>query len=252
MLTDRKLPEGPERIFRLAEPVLTAAFGPGKYRLGGGTALAAVWRHRHSTDIDLFMEHTDYRAGIDSDAREQRLRDELFEALQQLRPEKISVERGFAKVVCRDGEFGLYTPPVPLRASAEATDKVAGTRVEIERPAIILARKIHGRMLSNGVFTLRDLYDTAAASVLAPEDLEIVLDSVLESDKSALRDELRSLPSDWAQNPRKSGRALIRAERPAGLAKDPSACLRIVQQLLADDWSGADALRKASLRGATP
>ena len=31
-------------------------------RLGGGTALAARWRHRHSTDVDLFVDPAAYAA----------------------------------------------------------------------------------------------------------------------------------------------------------------------------------------------
>ena len=234
------LPKGPGRMFGLAEPILTAAFGQKGYRLGGGTALAAVWEHRHSTDVDLFADHAAYRAGVDSQERERWLKEELFKVLQPLGPEGIDVAHGFLKVVCREGELGLYTPPVPLDTFPAAKNKVAGTDIELESPAIILARKIHGRMLGSGVLTLRDLYAISAASVLAPEELTVALGSVREDDKEALRDELKSLPTDWVWNPEDSGRRLIEVRRPTKLATNPGICVGIVRALLADDWSWAD------------
>lgn len=238
--TERHLPEGPDRIFRLVEPVLTQAFGPDAYRLGGGTALAAVWDHRHSTDIDLFADLADYRARMNSGQKRQQLAEGLREALEPLAPKRIDVEWGYIKAVCREGEFGLYTPPLPLDVVMTATDKVSGTGVALERPAAILARKIHGRMLGNGVLTLRDLYDIAAASVLAREELEAVFLSVDESDQATLSRELRLLPDDWASNPKKSGRVLIEARRPAALAQAPDRCAGIVRDLFAGDWAWAD------------
>lgn len=249
---ERALPAGPDRIFRLVEPVLTQTFGQGTYRLGGGTALAAVWDHRHSTDIDLFADHAAYRAGVNSEDKKQRLKEALSGILEPLGPQRIEVQRGFIKTVCRHVEFGLYTPPSPLDTHDRATDRVAGTAVALERPAVILARKIHGRMLGNGVLTLRDLYDIAAASVLAPEELQAVLLTVADEDKESLRKELRLLPRNWSGNPEKSGRALIDARRPAALAEAPHRSIAVVRSLLAGDWSWADRIRARQEAEAAP
>ena len=245
--TERQLLEGPDRIFRLAEPVLTQTLGQGAYQLGGGTALAAVWDHRHSTDVDLFADLSAYRARMNSNNDRQQLAEELHAALEPLEPERIDVEWGYIKAVCRGGEFGLYTPPLPLDTPMLTTDRVSGTDVALERPADILARKIHGRMLSNGELTLRDLYDIAAASVLAREDLEVALLSVDERDLETLSKELRLLPDDWVTNPKMSGRILLEVQRPAALAQTPGRCVEVVRDLFSGDWTWADEIR-AQLR----
>ena len=72
-MAQKVLPVGPDEIFRLAEPVLTDVFGEGAYCLGEGTALAAVWQHRHSTDVDLFMDGSAYRAVVTDTARRDAL-----------------------------------------------------------------------------------------------------------------------------------------------------------------------------------
>ena len=152
------------RSFRLAEPVLTDVFGEGAYCLGGGTALAAVWQHRHSTDVDLFMDGSAYRAVVTDTARRDALAAGLRSAVE---PDMLDITPGVLKMFADTGELGLYVPPSPL-AWMPPVDQVAGTSVPLERPATILARKLHGRMLEVGDLMLRDLYDLAAAADMAP------------------------------------------------------------------------------------
>ena len=47
------LPNGPDESLKQTVRLLSSWIAPPDYRLGGGTALAAIWGHRHSTDIDL-------------------------------------------------------------------------------------------------------------------------------------------------------------------------------------------------------
>ena len=195
-----------------------------------------MWKHRHSTDVDLFMANDRYKAVVLEETRRRALEQALKTAL---RPILLEIANGFLKIDCEKGELGILTSANPL-AVMEPTDRVAGTAVQIERPATILGRKIHGRMLRNGVFALRDLYDIAASSVLAKDELSLVLQSVSDSDKAMLRSELSSLPPDWAGNPNQSGRRIIDARAPKSLAKEPHQCVRIVLDLLRDDWSYAD------------
>ena len=51
------LPNGPDESLQQAVRFLSSWIAPPDYRLGGGTALAALWGHRHSTDIDLAATH---------------------------------------------------------------------------------------------------------------------------------------------------------------------------------------------------
>ena len=222
-------------MFRQAEPSLTRIFGANTYRLGGGTALAAVWQHRHSTDVNLFIGSDLYRSVSMNAERRSKLADALQESLN---PASLEIANGFLKMVSAAGELGLYTMPSPL-PFMPSKDRVANVAVEIERPVTILGRKLHSRMLSNGVLTIRDLYDIAAASILDPDELKTALGSLADDDKSVLREELARLPSDWPGDPARSGRAVIRAKLPEDLARNPHQCIQIVRQLLADDWTFA-------------
>ena len=230
-LAERDLPEGPASVFAGAHPILAELLGEASFRVGGGTALAAVWAHRHSTDVDLFADHSAYAGLVASESSRQSLSDGLREALQ---PDEIEIRRGTLKLACPAGELSIITTPSPLPPLA-ATDRVAGTNTELERPATILARKLHGRMLTNGVLVLRDLYDLAAARDLAPGDLRLALGSLSKDDRRQIVDELRHLPADWAASPGKSGRAVIRAARPTELARDPSRAILTVRKLLSEE-----------------
>ena len=56
------LPRGPRELFHAVHKPLARAFGgEDNIRFGGGTALAARWAHRHSVDVDLFVEREPYR-----------------------------------------------------------------------------------------------------------------------------------------------------------------------------------------------
>ena len=221
------LPAGPDEIFRLAEPVLTDIFGEGAYCLGGGTALAAVWQHRHSTDIDLFMDGSAYRAVVMDNVRRRSLEAGLLSALE---PDFLDIATGVLKVLLGPGELGLYVPPSPL-GWMPPVDHVSGTSVPLERPATILARKIHGRMLEVGDVTLRDLYDLAAAAELAPAELDTALQSLTEDHRLVLCDELARLPQDWVTSPH-TGRPLLNATVPADLANNPALCVEAVRDML--------------------
>lgn len=223
------LPEGPDRVFRLAEPILTRFFGEGRYRLGGGTALAAVWNHRHSTDLDLFMDAQDFRRVVLDD----RLRQSLAEELERvLAPELLELRRGgLLKVFSEAGELGLYTPPPPIEAEAP-THCVRGTGVALERTEVILARKLHGRMLEQGDFVARDLYDLAAAASFSPDALDAALDSLSEDEVESIREGLGDLPSDFMTSRHLAGAPLLDLRTPRCLASQPDKCLAVVRAAL--------------------
>ena len=62
------LPAGPAELLEaVRKPLGHHLGGEHRMRLGGGTALAARWRHRHSTDVDLFVDPADYE-GLRTDA----------------------------------------------------------------------------------------------------------------------------------------------------------------------------------------
>ena len=225
---ERELPEGPAGIFASAYPVLSKLLGDGCISLGGGTALAAVWGHRHSTDVDLFADSAAYVELVSSERGRRLLSDGLREAFQ---PDQMDIQRGYLRLLSPAGELSIMTSPSPLPPLL-ATDRVANTQVSLERPATILARKLRGRMLTNGVLVLRDLYDLAAATTLAPDELKMALASLSDADRRDITDELRRLPAGWAAAPKESGRPVIDPARPAELAKDPAQAVVVVRKLL--------------------
>lgn len=75
---DIVIPGNPGIVLARVAPLLSNWLGEGGCVLGGGTVLAARWRHRVSTDIDLFTDHQRYRGAIF------RRRDEAATALEQL------------------------------------------------------------------------------------------------------------------------------------------------------------------------
>ena len=237
-VTERTLPDGPDRIFELAEPVLSRHFDPSSYALGGGTALAAVWRHRHSTDVDLFMDSAAYRAVSMKDGLRASLENDLRDAL---RPMRLDVMRGFIKVLAPDGEISLSTSDAPIEVERPFPHRVAGSAVQIEPPELVITRKIQGRMMGSGVFVVRDMYDIAAASVLDRGALVAALDTMTDEERDALRSELARLPKGWAGHP-SSGRSILNAARPKSLAENAERCVHVAKAVLAGDWSPADAL----------
>lgn len=55
-MAEYHLPEGPAELLETARRTIGKYLGGEHHlRLGGGTALAARWGHRHSTDVDLFV-----------------------------------------------------------------------------------------------------------------------------------------------------------------------------------------------------
>lgn len=243
-LVERVLPAGPAEVFARAQPVLTELLGEGAFALGGGTALASVWRHRHSTDIDLFADNATYVERVRSAGGKERVAALLEEAL---RPQRVDVQSGFLTASFSDGDLSLMTAPLPLFPPSvpplTPADRVANSLVALERPATILARKLHGRMIANGVLVLRDLYDLAAAKTLAPGDLSMALESLSEKERRMIADELSTLPPDWAATPGKSGRPVIRPRRPPELARAPTRAITITRELLSpnDSWGNRSA-----------
>ena len=60
-MAELRLPEGPAELFEAVRETIGEYLGGEHHmRLGGGTALAARWAHRHSTDVDLFTDPEPY------------------------------------------------------------------------------------------------------------------------------------------------------------------------------------------------
>ena len=178
---------------------LARAFGGEKHlRLGGGTALAARWNHRHSTDVDIFVEPVPYRhfhwntggrfnLDLTAAAPVDRLvigRDGAYFSFQGL-PGHVSVAPA------------LHGLPLDPRSA----DTVAGTDLPLETTAEILAKKLAFRMALKKELVRRDLYDIAFARERDPTALQTALDA-LRTDELT---EIRGAFEDHRANPDASG-----------------------------------------------
>jgi len=138
--------------------------------LGGGTVLAARWKHRISTDIDLFTSESTWRKIGDSVVNrltsQSNLSVSVFPHFVSCRlPDRRSFSFGAVRNVTLrplsnecDGEFDI-----PFHTSAE-----------------ILGLKIHHRVLGTLQFPVRDAYDIVMAAEKDGDSLTEALD-VLDS-----------------------------------------------------------------------
>ena len=224
-MTEVILPDGPNEIFAVVEPIFTRYFGAGTYRLGGGTALASVWAHRHSTDIDLFIEQSIFRAVMRDSVVAASLRTTFKE---KIGPEIVEFSNGFIKGISQLGEFSLMTTPRLL--DTESNTRVIDTQVYLEDPAEILAKKIQYRILHNGILVARDLFDIATAYEIAPAALVSALQTITLDERLDIASEIRSLPMQWVGGG-ESGRELINPQYPKSLATNPEQLISSVERL---------------------
>ncbi len=218
-MAEYDLPSGPAALFEaVREPVAEHLGGERHFRLGGGTALAARWAHRHSTDVDLFTDREPYqRLWKRRDAFKRAVNDHAGPA------EVLSVRRWNAKIVLQGGgEITLFTSG-PQTDEPRSADTVAGTRVPLETNAEILAKKLWGRMLDSEELLARDLYDFAVARHHDPAAVKTAMRHIGVTDLQQLKRELEALPEGWLH--RTAQRPLIRPAHPDEAA-DPAPFVR--------------------------
>lgn len=149
--------------------------------LGGGTALAARWKHRASVDIDVFGESDVFERAFSALCE----RAEEWAAagrIAEFRPFHASVLH--AKLTSGGefsvgGRFGVTSQP--LSHETEAT-----TRIPLHSTQEIIYRKIRGRMAANTSYLIRDAYDVVTCHFRDPFALTLALDRLTPIDKSYL------------------------------------------------------------------
>ena len=205
------LPAGPDELLEAVRKPLAHHLGAEHHmRLGGGTALAARWHHRHSTDVDLFVDPKDYG--------------ELFRNEQQFRTDlerhapsaqNVVIEPGYARIVLMDGgEISISTSP-SLTSYPVSKDTVRGTSVPLEATAEILAKKLRYRMIQNAQILPRDLYDIAFARRSASVALHTALTTLKVEHLQDIDAELGYLRPGWME---RHHQPLIAPMRPADAA----------------------------------
>ncbi len=194
-MTEIDLPQGPRELFYAAYPLLDEYFGANAIFLGGGTALAARWHHRHSTDIDLFTDYVHYRTKLRG--RDRQFRKDLEQMLPEL--QTATFTPAICRLVLAGGEVSLVTSP-SVTGLPRSDEIVRGTEVPLESSAEILARKLSYRMIDTATIIPRDLYDLACARFHDPEALSTAINTIIPENRQDLIRELRSLPRGWIDN----------------------------------------------------
>ncbi len=186
---DLNLPPGPAEAIRTAIPILNQWWERKLLFLGGGTALAARWKHRHSTDIDLFIDRASYESVYQSNG------DELDNALTALANEGVlsapTVNPGYLMFTTEHGAVSLFTTETVVASPRPGeSDREHQTHVPLEPSEEILAKKLVRRIWNNGVFVSRDAYDIVIAAAYDPEALNIAKQQLLASQRTAISDRL--------------------------------------------------------------
>ena len=182
-------------FFRVREPLARHLGGEHHLCLGGGTALAARWGHRHSTDLDFFIRPDPYAR-----LYQNHLQFERDLAATTGGPGKFAVRPDGAHILLADGsEISLSTPP-SFTHDPRSDDTIRGTLVPLETSIEILAKKVGGRILGNNIFLPRDLYDLAVARHYDPGSLDRALRCFTPRHLEQIDAELARLPPDWLIN----------------------------------------------------
>lgn len=137
-----------EILFAYAIERLNAAKLPkNAWSFGGGTALMLRYNHRVSKDIDIFFRDPQLLASVSP-----RINDASEDKIQEY-----SEHTQFTKINFDEGEVDFIISP-QLTNCRPALEEVCGTRVYVDSPVEIVAKKIHFRAED---FKPRDVFDLA-------------------------------------------------------------------------------------------
>lgn len=165
------LPESLDQPFRELAERLTRISPPGAFVLGGGTVLAARYRHRDSTDLDVFCSmKTSER--IDAEHGE-RVWIRHLEGWLGEHPERTI---GAMTVVGTIGNVPFSVCPASGVLETGTPQAIHGHIIEAQTTHEILEGKILGRIIDEDTTnTIRDLYDMTVAARLEPRAMASAL-----------------------------------------------------------------------------
>lgn len=174
---DLTLPEPARTIFSRTRAILDAYVTPhtphrSGWKIGGGTILAARWRHRESQDIDLLV-HPRTETRFLQPAAEP----ELHRRLEAAGARKIRFGR-FSQIFFEESKIEmLAADPQPQVGHRRAI--IDGKEATTLASSRILTGKFSNRSLNPPV---RDLYDLAVARTSAPRALMIAVNALAGDD----------------------------------------------------------------------
>ncbi len=135
-------------------------------RLGGGTALAAQWGHRRSTDIDITVPE-----GTGLNIYEPGRDEALIKRMAQLGAERVSVRYRTFIFQFPNGKLDIVEKEMPIRRGQRPAD-VDGKEMLVHSNGQILSGKLVGRGNLN---VARDVFDIAVAVREDPDALQAAI-----------------------------------------------------------------------------
>lgn len=183
-----RFPSGPDRILEAGIKLLDRFWDRSQYEIGGGTVLAARWHHRHSTDVDCFMNVDTFRSTYE------RNTSDLEEALSRIEEEGLltsrSVDSRMLTMKFADlGEMSLISGH-SLTRSPETSQFEETTEIRLEPTAEILAKKLAFRVVE-GRWKQRDFFDLVVASKCDPDAYQVAMDVLSEGERTSIAQVLR-------------------------------------------------------------
>ncbi|MCY4541438.1 MAG: nucleotidyl transferase AbiEii/AbiGii toxin family protein [Rhodobacteraceae bacterium] len=207
MIHRYETPQPARQILDRAAPVLLAGLTRKEILIGGGTALAARWGHRSSSDIYITVLPAAFSRSIDR----------LIQMLGQTGIAQFESGQGWMKGVYEEGEFGISTTEPLLPVRVEPRERESIWNIALESIEEILARKILLRMNQNGEFVVRDFYDVVTAGDLAPQTLEAALTVLENHQRKEIADEITHFGARLGNRITNLGRPLLDVHRPEWL-----------------------------------
>ena len=188
-MAELRLPRGPDALLAaIRKPLAYHLGGEHHLTLGGGTALAVRWAHRSSLDLDFTADF----------AINARLPVSSFQAdIDRLtgRQGYVTFATGLTRIDLPDGEITVDGSD-SLTRNPRSADRIHGTLIRLHTNAEILARKLGYRMLGQGRYLSRDLYDLAVARKADRPAFTTALDTFHPDSLATLRRNLAHLDQD--------------------------------------------------------
>ena len=170
--------------------VLSELIAPEFLSFGGGTVLAARWRHRRSLDVVLFCDPNAYD-GLGPAGRER------LEAAIKTVPGCAAEPTWCDSIAAHaeiDGLEATLLPRTTVIGSARPT-RLAGTRLALQSSAQILHAKIARRMYAAGEIAPRDACDLACARRFDLSALQCALSNIDPREVHVVREIVRTIPA---------------------------------------------------------
>lgn len=153
----------PASVIKDAVAILGQWIDPTLLRLGGGTALAARWHHRTSTDLDFFS------ASEEADSLFYKRHPQMMADLVKLASDGRISSRGLRMTELTVVHFEIDDIPISCARTdvihGDSLDEIeAKTGVVLSSNDDILTKKLRSRVASNHEVTVRDTYDFLVAT----------------------------------------------------------------------------------------